>query len=79
MEETGVKIKNIRYYKSQPWGMAQDILVGFYCEAEEDSVIHMDENELKYAEWVKREDIILQPNNLSLTNEMMRMFKENKI
>ncbi len=79
MEETGVKIKNIRYYKSQPWGMAQDILVGFYCEAEEDSVIHMDENELKYAEGVKREDIILQPNNLSLTNEMMRMFKENKI
>ena len=79
MEETGVKIKNIRYYKSQPWGMAQDILVGFYCETEEDSVIHMDENELKYAEWVKREDIILQPNNLSLTNEMMRMFKENKI
>ena len=79
MEETGVKIKNIRYYKSQPWGMAQDILVGFYCEAEEDSVIHMDENELKYAEWVKREDIILQPNNLSLTNEMMRLFKEGKI
>ena len=79
MEETGVKVKNIRYYKSQPWGMVQDILVGFYCEAEEDSVIHMDENELKYAEWVKREDITLQPNNLSLTNEMMRMFKENKI
>ena len=36
----------------------------------------MDESELKYAEWVKREDIVLQPNNLSLTNEMMRRFKE---
>ena len=41
--------------------------------------IHMDENELKYAQWVKREDIVLQPNNLSLTNEMMRVFMENKI
>ncbi len=39
--------------------------------------IHMDEGELKYAEWVKKEDIILQPNNLSLTNEMMRVFKES--
>ncbi len=79
MEETGIKVKNIRYYKSQPWGMAQDMLVGFYCDADGDCEIHMDKNELKYAEWVKREDIELQPNNLSLTNEMMRMFKESRI
>ncbi len=79
MEETGVSVKNIRYYKSQPWGLAQDILVGFFCDAEEGSEIHMDENELKYAEWVKREDIVLQPNNLSLTNEMMHIFKEGLI
>ena len=78
MEETGVRVKNIRYYKSQPWGIAQDILVGFYCDADGDGEIQMDETELKYAEWVKREDVILQPNNLSLTNEMMRMFKEGR-
>ena len=77
-EETGVRVKNIRYYKSQPWGMAQDILAGFYCEADGEGEIHMDENELKYAEWVKREDIVLQPNDLSLTNEMMKVFKEGK-
>ena len=78
MEETGVEVTNIRYYKSQPWGMAQDLLVGFYCDAVGDVVIKMDENELKYAEWVKKEDIVLQPNNLSLTNEMMRTFKESQ-
>ncbi|MCR5453232.1 MAG: NAD(+) diphosphatase [Lachnospiraceae bacterium] len=78
MEEAGVKVKNIRYYKSQPWGMAQDILMGFYCEVDGDDTIRMDENELKYAKWVEREEIVLQPNNLSLTNEMMRMFKEGK-
>ena len=78
-EEAGIRVKNIRYYKSQPWGMAQDMLTGFFCEADGDCEIHMDENELKYAEWVKREDIVLQPNNLSLTNEMMRVFKEHKI
>ena len=79
MEETGVKVKNIRYYKSQPWGMAQDILVGFFCDADGDGEIHMDEKELKYAEWVKREDIELQSNNLSLTNEMMKVFRDNKL
>ena len=78
MEETGIRVKNIRYYKSQPWGMAQDLLAGFFCEADGDCTIRMDENELKYASWVKREEIVLQPNNLSLTNEMMQVFKEGK-
>ena len=78
MEEAGIHVKNIRYYKSQPWGMAQDLLAGFYCEVDGESEIRMDENELKYAEWVARDEIILQPNKLSLTNEMMTVFKEGK-
>ncbi|MCR5690977.1 MAG: NAD(+) diphosphatase [Eubacterium sp.] len=79
MEETGLKVKNIRYYKSQPWGLAQDILAGFVCQVDGDDQIHMDERELRYAQWVRREDVELQPNNLSLTNEMMRKFKEGNL
>ncbi len=79
MEETGIKVKNIRYYKSQPWGIALDILVGFFCEADGNDKITMDDSELKQADWIKREDIVLQPNEYSLTNEMMKMFKEGKI
>ncbi len=78
-EETGLSVKNLRYYKSQPWGCANDILLGFYCDLDGDDKIIMDEKELKYAEWVKREDIVLQPGEFSLTNEMMKMFKEGKI
>lgn len=78
MEETGIRVKNIRYYKSQPWGMAQDVLMGFFCEADGDDPIKRDESELKFAEWVPRDEIELQPNNLSLTNEMMSLFKEGK-
>ncbi len=79
MEEAGLKVKNIRYYKSQPWGIASDILLGYYCDVDGDDSITMDENELKYAQWVMREDIELQPMDYSLTNEMMMMFKDNKI
>ncbi len=75
MEEVGVKVKNITYYKSQPWGMAQDLLVGFFCDLDGDDTIRMDEGELKYAEWVTREELELQPNDISLTNEMMKVFK----
>ena len=76
MEETGIRVKNIRYYKSQPWGTANDLLLGFYCEVDGNDTITMDCQELKYAKWVQREEIVLQPGDFSLTNEMMRRFKE---
>ena len=78
MEEAGIRVKNIRYYKSQPWGIANDLLLGYYCQVEGDDTIHMDENELKYAQWVPREEIELQPDDFSLTNEMMTRFKSGE-
>ena len=79
MEETGIRVKNVRYYKSQPWGMAQDILAGFFCEVDGNPAITMDRSELKYAEWVRREDVELQPDDKSLTNEMMKLFRDGKV
>lgn len=76
MEETGLRVKNIRYYKSQPWGIANDILLGFYCEVDGSREIYMDDNELKFAKWLGRDEVILQPDSFSLTNEMMKRFKE---
>ena len=75
MEETGLRVKNIQYYESQPWGIASDILMGFYCDVDGSTEIHRDDRELGYAEWVERKDIILQPTDHSLTNEMMRKFR----
>lgn len=75
MEETGIRIKNIRYYKSQPWGVASDLLTGFLCEAEGDDEIRPDTSELKEARWVPREEIELQAMDYSLTNEIMAGFK----
>ena len=79
MEEVGLKVKNIRYYKSQPWGTDCDLLLGFTCEVDGDKTISMDENELSVAEWVKREDMDTEDDGLALTSELMRMFKENRL
>lgn len=79
MEEVGLKVKNIRYYKSQPWGSALDILTGFFCEVDGDTTIRLEEEELKEGVWVKREDIEGQADDFSLTHAMMMAFKEGKI
>ncbi len=79
MEEVGLHVKNIRYYKSQPWGFDSDLLLGFFCEVDDDAPIHMDEKELEYAEWVRREEIPVYEEHLSLTHEMMQLFKTGKV
>ena len=78
MEEVGLKVKNIRYYKSQPWGIAADILTGFFCDVDGDDTIRIDENELKQAAWTTREEIEPQTLDYSLTGEMMALFAEGK-
>ena len=78
MEETGLTVKNIRYYKSQPWGIADDLLAGFYCDLDGDDAIRMDEEELSEAAWFERGQIEGQPDHLSLTNEMMLTFRDGR-
>ena len=79
MEEVGIRVKNITYYKTQPWGIANDLLIGYFCDLDGNPTITMDPGELKYAAWVRREDIQLQPDDFSLTNEMMARFKSGEI
>ena len=79
MEETGLTVGNIRYYKSQPWGFAQDILAGYYCDVIGDPQIRMDTGELKEAVWMPRDQVPGQPDDFSLTNEMMVSFREGRV
>ncbi|MCM1505983.1 MAG: NAD(+) diphosphatase [Ruminococcus flavefaciens] len=75
MEEVGLKVKNIRYYKSQPWGFSGGILAGFFCEVDGSDMITLDPSELSSAVWTEKADISGQTDDYSLTNEMMIYFK----
>jgi len=77
-EETGLNVKNIRYYKSQPWGMVSDVLMGFYCDVDGDDTVHLD-GELGQALWLTADRIKGQPDDMSLTNEMMMYFKKQHL
>ena len=78
MEEVGLRVKNIRYYKSQPWGIDGNVLMGFYCDLDGDDTIHIDEKELALAEWHHRGALPAKDDGLTLTREMIRVFDEGK-
>ena len=78
LEEVGLKVKNIRYYNSQPWSFSGSLLLGFFAEVDGDTKITLDEDELSEAAWVSREEILLDDNEISLTREMMAKYKCNQ-
>lgn len=77
MEEVGLSIKNIRYYKTQPWSLTDSLLVGFYADVAGDPTVRLDEVELSEATWFARNDIPADNTNpMSLTGSMIGAFKE---
>ena len=78
-EETGVHVKNIRYIANQPWGMSGDLLLGFVADLDGSDELRIDPEELKSAEWVKREDIYEDEDNISLTRSLVMMFKRGEL
>lgn len=76
-EETGLDVTDIRYYKSQPWGIAGDVLLGYYCKPSKDKEITLEEDELSSAEWVDRSDMAAEGDPYSLTGEMMTYFRDH--
>lgn len=74
MEEVGLKVKNLRFYRSQPWSFTDTLLMGFFAELDGESRIRLDETELSEGKWCTREEIP-DDDGISLTREMMHQFK----
>jgi NAD+ diphosphatase len=79
MEEVGLRVKNLKFYKSQPWPFTDTLLAGFYAELDGDDTITLDQNELAVGEWLDRNDIPPAELNISLTSEMMELFRTKAI
>ena len=77
MEEVGLRVRNLRFYKSQPWPFSDTLLAGFWCEVDGDPTITVDHSELKEAVWLRREDIPPERtgDRASLTGEMIERFR----
>lgn len=75
MEEVCIEIKNLHYYKSQPWALSQSILTGFFAEVDGSSEVKVDGVEIAEATWFSRSDIPNDDSSLSLTWEMILAFK----
>ena len=78
LEEVGLKVKNLRFYKSQPWTFTDTLLMGFYAQLDGDDAITVQEDELSEALWFHRDEIPQDYSAISLTGEMIETFRQGK-
>ncbi len=79
MEEVGLRVKNIRYYKSQPWAFSDTEMIGFTADLDGDDTIRLAEDELAEAGWFTREEVVEYSPYISVGHEMMKAFKDGMI
>lgn len=78
-EEVGLDVKNIRYYKSQPWAFSGSMMIGFTAEADDNQPIRPDNVEITEADWFSRENLPNHPPKISIAGEMIDKFEKGEL
>ena len=74
MEETGIRVKDIRYFGSQPWPFPNSLMLGFKA-AYEAGEIRIEEEEIEDARWFTADAMpTVFPGGMSISQWLMRDF-----
>ncbi|MFO0593067.1 MAG: NAD(+) diphosphatase [Polyangiaceae bacterium] len=69
-EETGLVVRDVRYFGSQPWPFPHQVMVGFTAEYESGDIV-VDKTELEEAAWFTREAMPQLPPPFSIARALI--------
>lgn len=72
-EEVGIRIKNIRYFGSQPWPFPNSLMIGFTAEYDGGEFI-LEEEEIAEAGWFAADSLPGLPPKMSIARAMIDWF-----
>jgi len=75
-EEVGVKIKNLKYKRSQSWPFPNSLMLAFTAEYDSGE-IKVDGDEILKAKWFKKEEIIRYESDVSISDWLIQDFIDN--
>jgi NAD+ diphosphatase len=76
-EEVGLKVKNIKYFGSQPWPFPDSLMVGFTAEYESGE-IKIDKKEILDAAWFSPDRLPVIPGSGSIARQLIDWVIQNK-
>lgn len=78
MEETGLRIRNLKYFGSQPWPYPSGIMVGYTAEYESGTIKLQDE-ELNAGAFYTRDNLPEIPKKLSIARRLIDAWLEGEV
>ena len=76
MEETGLRVKNITYFGSQPWPYPSGLMVGFIADYESGK-IKLQADELSSGAFYSKDNLPEIPRKLSIARKLIDWWLEN--
>ncbi len=78
LEEVGIKIKNLKYFGSQPWPFPSNLMLGFIAEYDSGELV-VDKNELEDAAWFPIDQLPTLPRSISLSRKIIDAYVAEKM
>lgn len=76
-EETNLKIKNIKYFGSQPWPFPCGLMIGFTADYDSGE-LHLQDEELSSGGWFTLENLPEIPEKISIARRLIDDWIENR-
>ncbi len=74
VEEVGIKVKNVRYFSSQPWAFSCSLMIGFTAEYDSGEITP-DGIEIKEAAWYTKDNLPTSlPGPISIARKLIDWF-----
>ena len=77
-EEVGLKVKNIKYFGSQPWPFPNQLMIAFTCEYESGE-IEVDGEEIVEASWFNVSNMPNIPHTSSISGQLINSYLEGHL
>jgi NAD+ diphosphatase len=74
-EEVGIRVKNIKYFGSQPWPFPNSLMIGFTADYESGE-ISVDGTEVSEADWYGVRNLPELPSGMSIARQIIDWFIE---
>ena len=72
-EEIGIKIKNLKYQRSQSWPFPNSLMLAFTAEYDSGK-IHVDGDEIVKAKWFAKDEIERYDSDISISDWLIQQF-----
>jgi len=77
-EEVGIKVRNVRYFASQPWPFPHSLMLAFFAEYDSGD-LRVDGAEVEDARWFDIEDLPRLPARISIARRLIDAAKREML